>query len=118
MGLEITDPNHALIANFGNFTVPERYIEVRFILPQDFKTGTYTTTTDSSLPTGNKAFADFWIYKEFSSFTTAGQTFTLREDNQAHYIIEFENLIFKTYGGQTATLSGRIIINKSSVDSN
>lgn len=108
--LRIYDPNNALIPNFGDYNYRD-YLIIRFALPNDFSAGTYQTTNDTNnLPAQNESIGVFLGLTQFIKISKVGQPFEIKEDGNK-WIVEFENL---KYDGDdnTATISGRIILNK------
>ena len=112
INLDIYDPNKSLIANFGDYNYGS-YLILRFVLPTNFSVGTYTTIgwSNNSSPLGNnESFSEFLALTEFVKNIKAGQTYEIKEDGNK-WIVEFNNLEFEG-DGNTAKISGRIILNK------
>ncbi|MBD1263183.1 hypothetical protein HZY62_21530 [Maribacter polysiphoniae] len=108
--LEIYDPNNALIANFGDYNYRD-YLMIRFAVRNDFSGGSYKTTNDTkNLPAQNESIAVFLGLTQFIKISQIGQTFEIKNDGNK-WILEFKDL---KYDGDdnTATISGRIILNK------
>lgn len=112
INLDIYDPNRSLIANFGDYNYGY-YLILRFVLPTNFTAGTYTTigwSNNSSTLGQNQSFSEFLALTEFVKNIKGGQTYEIKEDGNK-WIVEFNNLEYEG-DNNTATISGRIVLNK------
>lgn len=109
IGVEIKDPNRALVANFGGYNIPSLYVDVRFFLPVNYKTGEINTQSSEVLTSPNNTWGNFMIHQELLFFTDNNQKINIKDEGN-RYVVEFNKV---TFGDGKATLSGRFYVNKT-----
>ena len=110
------DPNYLLpsrlLVGWHSEYNYENYLILRFVVPADFSPGTYTTigyTNDAKTLSGNESYSEFLALRAFVKDGQGGQNFTIKSENDK-LIVEFNDLKY-IGNGNTATISGRIILN-------
>ena len=112
IGVEIKDPNKSLINNFGGYNIPSLYLDVRFFLPVNWKSGTIKTQVSKDNILQSNAWGHFMIHQEISMFSEDNQNVKITDDGN-RYIVEFKELSFvSNYEKSYSTISGRFYVMK------
>lgn len=112
INLDIYDPNKSLIANFGDYNYGA-YLILRFVVPKNFTAGTYNSipfSNNSTILTGNNSYSEFLALTAFVKDGKGGQTFKIKDENNK-WVVEFNDFEYEG-DGNTAIISGRLILNK------
>ena len=108
IGVDISDPNKSLIANFGNYNIEKGYLNVRLVLPTNFSAGELVTISERIVPKKGETFVEFGIIDEISFISDSGYKIDIKE-SISQYVITFNEMKFEN---GKAILSGKITINK------